>query len=49
MELLVHLLQPRVIDVRVDLCRRNARMTKHLLHLPQVGPTTEQVRRKAMP
>ena len=33
----VDLLQPRVVDVRVDLRRGDAGVAEHFLHLPQVG------------
>ena len=49
MKRVMHLLEPRVIDVRVDLRRRDAGVTEHFLHLPQVGPAGQQVRRKAVP
>ena len=35
MERVVHLLEPRVVDVRVDLRRGDARVAEHFLHLPQ--------------
>ena len=37
MKLPVHPLQPRLIDVRVDLRRGDAGVAEHFLHLPQVG------------
>jgi hypothetical protein len=37
MKLAVHRLEARVIHVRVDLGRGNARVAQHLLHLSQVG------------
>ena len=37
MKRVVHLLQPRVVDVRVDLRRRDAGVAEHFLHLPQIG------------
>ena len=44
----MHLLQARLIDVRVDLRRRDARMAEEFLHLPQIGTAGEHVRRKTM-
>ena len=49
MELAVDRLEPRRIDVRVDLRGGDARMAEHLLHLPQVGAAGQQVRGKAVP
>ena len=41
-------LEPRVVDVRVDLRRRDAGVAEHFLHLPQVGAAGEQVRGEAV-
>ena len=37
MELFVNGLQPRGIDVRVNLRGGDARVAEHFLHLPQIG------------
>ena len=49
MKLPVHPLEPRLIDVRVDLRRGDAGVAEQLLHLPQVGAAGQQVRGKAVP
>ena len=48
MKRVVYLLQPRVIDVRVNLRRRDAGMPQHLLHLPQIGAAGQEVRRETV-
>ena len=48
MKFAVDRLQPRRIDVRVDLGRGNARVAEHLLHLTQVGSARQKVRGKAV-
>ena len=49
MKLLVDLLQPRLLDVRINLRGRNAAVAQHLLNLPQVSPTRKQVRGETVP
>ena len=49
MKRLVDFFKPGVIHVRVDLRRGNARVTEHLLHLPQVGAAGQHVRGKTVP
>ena len=49
MELAVYGLQPRGIDVRIDLRRGDAGVAQHLLHLPQVGPAGKHVRGETVP
>lgn len=44
----VDLFQPRQIDMRVNLCRRNTGMSQHLLHLAEVSPARQQVRGETM-
>lgn len=48
MEGLMDLLEPRCVDVSVDLCCGDAAMAEHLLHLTQIGAAGEEVRRKAV-
>ena len=43
------LAQTRPADVRVDLRRRDVRVTQHLLHRAQIGATFQQVGRKRVP
>ena len=40
--------QPRILDVRVDLGRRQVGMPEHHLDGAQVGPVLQQVRGKRM-
>lgn len=49
MKRLVHALESSVIDVCVDLRRRDTGMAQQFLHLPQVSSACEQMRRKAVP
>jgi len=49
MELRVNLFQSRLINVGIDLCRADAGMSQQLLHLSQIGTSTEQVGRKTVP
>ena len=44
----VDLLEPRVVDVRVDLRRGDAGVAEHFLHLPQVGAAGQQMRGEAV-
>ncbi len=48
-KLVVYGLQVRVIDVRVDLRRRDARVTEHLLHNSHICAAGEHVRGEAVP
>ena len=48
MKLLVHFLQARLVNVRVDLSRGDAGVSKHFLHLPQVGSADQHVRGKTV-
>ena len=43
MELVVHAFQTRVLHVGVDLGRLNARVSEHLLDLPEVRAAGQQV------
>ena len=45
----MHSLQPLLIDMGVDLCRRYVRVTQHLLDDPQIRAVAEQMRCEAMP
>ena len=47
-KLIVDLLQPRMLDVSIDLRGLNVGVSKHLLDLPQVRSTGQQVRRETM-
>src|SRR5690349_2386901 len=49
MKLLIHALQPRPRDVRVDLRRGDVGVAEHHLHAAQVGAVLEQVRGEGMP
>src|SRR4029079_12475931 len=46
---LIGLFEPRGLYPSVDLRRRNARMSEHLLDGPQVSPAVEQMRRERVP
>ena len=48
-ELTVHFLQASFIHVGVDLRGADIRVAEHFLNDSQVGPTTEQMCRKAVP
>ncbi len=48
MKSIVNFLQSRLIDVRIDLRRRDTRVAQHLLDLAQVGSTGQQMRREAV-
>ena len=41
--------QPLLVDVRVNLGRRNIGVAEHFLDDPQVGAVAEQMRRKTVP
>ena len=45
----MHRLEPLLIDVRINLGRRNIRMPQQLLDDAQVRPIPQQVRREGMP
>ena len=45
----VHSFEPLLIDMSVNLRRRNIGMTQHFLNNPQIRTVSEQVRREAMP
>ena len=45
----MNFLQPRMLDVGVDLCRLNTRVAQHFLNVSQVGAAGEKVRRETMP
>ena len=45
----MHRFQTLLIDVRVNLGRRNVGVAEHLLNDPQVGAVAQQVRREAVP
>src|ERR1051326_3581413 len=48
MKLSMDCFQALLIDVRINLRRRNIRVSEHLLDDPQIGPVTEQMRGKTM-
>ena len=48
MKLSMHALEPRTIDMRVDLRCGNVGMTEQLLDLPQIGTSRQQVCRKTV-
>ncbi len=41
--------KPLLIDMRIDLRRRNIGVAQHLLDNPQIGAVPKQMRREAMP
>ena len=45
----MHRFQTLLIDVRVNLGRRNVGVAEHLLNDPQVRAVAQQVRREAVP
>jgi len=49
MKLAMHSLQPLLIDMGVDLCRRYVRVTQHLLDDSQIRAIAEQMRCEAVP
>ena len=49
MELLVHLTQPAVGDVRIDLRGSDARVPKHFLNRADIRAIAEQRRAKTVP
>ena len=44
----MHSFKPLLIDMRIDLRRRNIGVAEHLLNNPQIGPVPEQMRRETM-
>ncbi len=49
MKLSMDSLEALLIDMRVNLCGRNIRMTEHFLNNAQVGAIPQEVRRKTVP
>src|SRR5947207_1765608 len=49
MKLAMHSLQPLLINMGVDLCRRYVRVTQHLLDDSQIRAVAEQMRCEAVP
>src|SRR5438067_2644243 len=49
MKLAMHSLQPLLIDMGVNLCRRYVRVTQHLLDNSQIRAVAEQMRCEAVP
>ena len=49
MEFPMNFLQPRLVDMRVNLGGGQTRMPQHLLNCAQVRTMTEQMRGKGMP
>ena len=45
----MHRFQPLLIDMRIDLRRRNIGVTQHFLNNPQIGAVPEQMRRETVP
>src|SRR5437660_12115498 len=45
----MHRLEPLLIDMRVDLRRRNIGVPEHFLNNPQIGTVAEEMRRKTVP
>jgi hypothetical protein len=48
MKLPMHSFKPLLIDMRIDLRRRNIGVAEHLLNNPQIGAVSEQMRRETM-
>ena len=44
----MHSFKPLLIDMRIDLRRRNIGVAEHLLNNPQIGAVSEQMRRETM-
>ena len=40
--------QPVVLNMGIDLCRRDVRMPQHLLHAAQIGTMGEEMRREGV-
>ena len=49
MKLSVHGFEPLLIDMRVNLRRRNIRMAEHFLDNAQVGAVAKEMRRETVP
>ena len=49
MKLSVHGFEPLLIDMRVNLRRRNIRVAEHFLDNAQVGAVAKEMRRKTVP
>ena len=49
MKLPMHRLEPLLIDMGVNLRRRNVGVPKHFLNDPQIGPVAEQMGGKTVP
>ena len=49
MKLPMHSFQPLLIDMRIDLCRRNIGVTQHFLNNSQIGAVPQQMRRETVP
>ena len=49
MKTAMHRFQSLLVDVRVNLRRRNVGMPEHLLDDPEIGAVAEQMRRKTVP
>ena len=47
-KLAMDFLEPRVIDVGVDLCGCDARVAEHFLHLAKIGAPRDEMRREAV-
>ena len=45
----MHCLQPLLVDVRINLRRRDVDVPKHLLNDAQIGAIAQLVRREAVP
>ena len=45
----MHSLEPLLIDMRIDLCRRYVRVAQHLLDDSKIRAVTQQMRREAVP
>ena len=48
MKLPMHSFKPLLIDMRIDLRRRNIGVAEHLLNNPQIGAVSEKMRRETM-
>ena len=48
MKLPMHSFKPLLIDMRIDLRRRNIGVAEHLLNNPQIGAIPQQMRRETM-
>jgi CRISPR/Cas system-associated endonuclease Cas1 len=48
MKLPMHSFKPLLIDMRINLRRRNIGVAEHFLNNPQIGAVSEQMRRETM-